>query len=100
MGGGLDFAAFDSFFQASGDALARLPGIRALGFRAAIEAQARLLVELVPDHGVWWPAADPGDSLYQQDYRHYMRLEEGGGHHMMSMPMKMSAHEHPSHARH
>jgi len=54
----------------------------------------------VPDHGVWWPAADPGDSLYQQDYRHYMRLEEGGGHHMMSMPMKMSAHEHPSHARH
>ena len=49
MGGGLDFAAFDSFFQVSGDALARLPGIRALGFRAAIEAQARLLVELVPD---------------------------------------------------
>jgi len=54
----------------------------------------------VPDHGVSWPAADPGDSLYQQDYRHYMRLEEGGGHHMMWMPMKMSAHEHPSHARH
>src|SRR5213080_2384479 len=54
----------------------------------------------VPDHGVSWPAADPGDSLYQQDYRHYMRLEEGGGHHMMSMPMKMTAHEHPSHARH
>src|SRR5207247_958212 len=53
----------------------------------------------VPDHGVTWPAADPGDSLYQQDYRHYMRLEEGGGHHMMSMPMKMTAHEHPSHAR-
>ena len=49
MGGALDFAAFDSFFQASGDALAGLPGIRALGFRAAIEAQARLLVELVPD---------------------------------------------------
>ena len=49
VGGGLDFAAFDSFFQVSGDALARLPGIRALGFRAAIEAQARLLVELVPD---------------------------------------------------
>ena len=61
----------------------------------------------VPDRGVTWPAAEPGDSLYQQDYRHYMRLEEGSGHHMMgmgdtpmSMPMKMGAHEHPSHARH
>jgi len=60
----------------------------------------------VPDRGVTWPAAEPGDSLYQKDYRHYMRLEEGGGHHMMemagklmSMPMKMGAHEHPSHAR-
>ena len=60
----------------------------------------------VPDRGVSWPAAEPGDSLYQKDYRHYMRLEEAGGHHMMemagtpmSMPMKMGAHEHPSHAR-
>ena len=58
----------------------------------------------VPDRGVPWPAADPADSLYQKDYRHYMRLD--GGHHMMemagtpmSMPMKMDAHEHPSHAR-
>ena len=49
VGGGLDFAAFDSFFKASDEALARLPGIRALGFRAAIEAQARL-VGLLPDH--------------------------------------------------
>jgi len=61
----------------------------------------------VPDRGVTWPAAEPGDSLYQEDYRHYMRLESGGGHHMMemggkpmSMPMKMGAHEHPAHARH
>jgi len=60
----------------------------------------------VPDRGVSWPAAEPGDSLYQKDYRHYMRLEEAGGHHMMEMagtpmstPMKMGAHEHPSHAR-
>src|SRR6266853_291323 len=59
----------------------------------------------VPDRGVTWPAAEPGDSLYQQDYRHYMRLEAGGGHHMMemgkpmSMPMKMGAHDHGSHAR-
>lgn len=59
----------------------------------------------VPDRGVVWPAAEPGDSLYQQDYRHYMRLV--GGHDMMemagkpmAMPMKMGAHEHPSHVRH
>ena len=51
-----------------------------------------------------WPAAQPSDSLYQKDYRHYMRL--GGSGHMMEMagtpmstPMKMGAHEHPSHAR-
>jgi hypothetical protein len=44
---------------------------------------------------VTWPAAEPGDSLYQQDSRHYMRLEGGGGHHMM----EMGAHEHASHAR-
>src|SRR3989449_3131785 len=28
----------------------------------------------VPDRGVTWPAAEPGDSLYQKDYRH--RSEE------------------------
>ena len=57
--------------------------------------------------GVTLPAAEPADSLYQEDYRHYMRLESGEGHHMMemggkpmSMPMKMGAHEHPAHARH
>ncbi|HEV2749687.1 MAG TPA: hypothetical protein VGV12_04075 [Gemmatimonadales bacterium] len=50
----------------------------------------------VPDHGIQWPAADPGDSLYQQDYRHYMRLEGGDmmdmGGKPMSMPMKASHH--------
>jgi hypothetical protein len=58
----------------------------------------------VPDRGVTWPATEPSDSLYRQDYRHYMRLEEG--HHTMdmageptSLPMKMGAHEHSSHAR-
>src|SRR5207247_90478 len=40
VGGGLDFAAFDSFFKASDEGLTRLPGIRTLGFRAAIDAQA------------------------------------------------------------
>ena len=59
----------------------------------------------VPDHGVRWPAADRGDSLYQQDYRHYMRLT--GGHEMMdmagkpmSMPVKPGARDHAPHARH
>lgn len=60
----------------------------------------------VPDHGVAWPAADLADSLYQKDYRHYMRLEGGGGHDMMHMadtpvaaPMKMGAHQHAAHER-
>jgi hypothetical protein len=50
----------------------------------------------VPDEGHAWPAADPHDSLYQADYRHYMRLV--GGHGMdgmagMAMPMKAGGHE-------
>jgi HAD superfamily hydrolase (TIGR01509 family) len=49
VGGALDFAVFDSFFKVSDEALARLPGIQALGFRAAIEAAARLVVGLLPD---------------------------------------------------
>ncbi len=48
-GGTLDFAAFDAIFKGSDEAMARLPGIRALGFRAAIAAQARLLVSRLPD---------------------------------------------------
>lgn len=48
-GGTLDFPAFDPLFKVCDEALARLPGIRALGFRAAIEALARLVVGLVPD---------------------------------------------------
>ena len=60
----------------------------------------------VPDHGVQWPAADRSDSLYQQDYRYYMRLEGGhgmmamgGGSKPMSMPMK-TGHEHSEHGHH
>jgi hypothetical protein len=50
----------------------------------------------VPDHGDAWPAANPHDSLYQADYRHYMRLV--GGHGMdemagMAMPPKPSGHQ-------
>jgi len=48
-GGALDFAAFDVLFRASDQALGRLPGVATLGFRATIEAQARLLVALLPD---------------------------------------------------
>lgn len=48
-GGSLEFPAFDPIFKATDEALAHLPGIRALGFRAAIEAQARLLVARLPD---------------------------------------------------
>src|SRR5260370_4663660 len=48
-GGTLDVAVFEPLFKASEAALARLPGIAALGFRAMIDAQARLLVDLLPD---------------------------------------------------
>ncbi len=49
----------------------------------------------VPDRGVEWPPADRSDSLYQQDYCHYMR--QSGGHEMRmadAMPMKLPMHEH------
>jgi hypothetical protein len=56
----------------------------------------------VPDRGVTWPAADPRDSLYHEDYLHYMRL--AGGHEMNMagtvMPMKMAGHEHAAHGHH
>lgn len=48
-GGALDFAAFEPVYQASDVALAALPEIRRLGFRAAIEAQVRCLLPLLPD---------------------------------------------------
>jgi HAD superfamily hydrolase (TIGR01509 family) len=56
-GGTLDLAAFDALFKASDQALARLPGIAALGFRAAIDTQARLLGEVLPDGERVNPAA-------------------------------------------
>ena len=48
-GGGLDYPAFEPCFRASDLELERLPGIRSLGFRAMIEAQARLVCRLVAD---------------------------------------------------
>jgi HAD superfamily hydrolase (TIGR01509 family) len=48
-GGRIDFAAFEPIYQASDQVLAGLPEIRRLGFRAAIEAQVRCLLPLLPD---------------------------------------------------
>jgi hypothetical protein len=42
----------------------------------------------VPDRGIVWPATTPGDSLYQQDLRHAMRIGNGG--HGMDMNMHMT----------
>src|SRR2546426_304955 len=44
----------------------------------------------VPDRRVTWPAANPADSLYQQDLRHAMRLV--GSEHDMNMHHAMSHH--------
>jgi len=51
----------------------------------------------VPDGGVVWPATNPADSLYQQDFRHAMRLVGGhemmmGGHEMAPMGAHGAAH--------
>ncbi|HYK82356.1 MAG TPA: hypothetical protein VEU55_04365 [Gemmatimonadales bacterium] len=51
----------------------------------------------VPDRGVAWPGADPHDSLYQQDYRHYMRLEGEHDMPMAGMPMGARGHVAPGH---
>src|SRR2546423_12608301 len=45
----------------------------------------------VPDRGVEWPPADRSDSLYQQDYRHYMRLSGGPE---VQMAVRMGGREH------
>src|SRR4029077_13352062 len=53
----------------------------------------------VPDRGVPGPAADPRDSLYHEDYVHYMRL--GGGDEMKmagnAMAKKKAGHERAAH---
>ena len=49
VGGVLDFAAFDPIFKLADEAVARLPEIRRLGFRAAIDALTRLLGDRLPD---------------------------------------------------
>jgi len=47
LGGTLDYAAFEAAFKRSDAALAALPHIGSLGFRATIEAQARLVAGLL-----------------------------------------------------
>ena len=56
-GGTLALAAFEPLFKISDQALAHLPAIATLGFRAAIETQARLLGEVLPDRERVNPAA-------------------------------------------
>ncbi len=48
----------------------------------------------IPDGGAAWPPAERGDSLYQVDFRHYMRLAGG---HVMQMAGREGSHV-PSHA--
>lgn len=50
-GGTMPLDGFAPLFAASDRRLAELPGVRALGFRRTIEAQARILADLVPDLG-------------------------------------------------
>jgi HAD superfamily hydrolase (TIGR01549 family) len=49
VGGRLDFATFEPLFRRSDELLAQLPGVSALGYRATVETQARLLGRLLPD---------------------------------------------------
>jgi putative hydrolase of the HAD superfamily len=49
VGGTLGRREFEALFHTTDQDLAELPGIRAMGMRAAIAAQAALLVERLPD---------------------------------------------------
>ncbi len=48
-GGATDFATFEPVFRATDRALAGAPGIRAMGFAAMLELQARMVCERLPD---------------------------------------------------
>jgi HAD superfamily hydrolase (TIGR01509 family) len=54
-GGAAEYSHFEQVFRRSDAAVAGLPGVRALGFRALVEAQARVLLELLPQDA--WDAA-------------------------------------------
>ncbi len=65
-GGTLDFAAFDPVFAASDRALNRVPDIRTTGFRAAIDLQARILMDLIPGDARSVNPRDIADLLHAQ----------------------------------
>jgi len=48
-GGSLEYASFEPVFKDADAALARLPGIERLGFRATVDAEARLLADRLGD---------------------------------------------------
>ena len=48
-GGAIEYTAFEPIFRASDRAVEAQPGVRTLGFKALVEAQARLLRDLLPD---------------------------------------------------
>jgi len=51
-GGAVEYPAFEVVFRAADRAMESEPGIRTLGFRALIDAQARVLRNLLPDGDV------------------------------------------------
>lgn len=55
-GGAADRPHFDRIFKTTDQALAGLPGVRTLGYRAHVDAQARLLRDLLSPTESWDPA--------------------------------------------
>ena len=55
-GGATDRPRFEQIFKSADQALAGLQGIRSLGFRDLVEAEARLLRDLLPSDEPWEPA--------------------------------------------
>ncbi len=48
VGGAVDYPTFEPLFKRADEALARVPGIRGFGFRETVDAEARLVLELLP----------------------------------------------------
>lgn len=54
-GGATDRPRFEQVFKTADQALASLPGIRSFGFRDLVDAEARLLRDLLPPDELWEP---------------------------------------------
>jgi hypothetical protein len=100
----------DSTGQLTGFPVVRLYGLGRLGVHVEPSHQYRVTVHylnptgqlipdggmgvvgglFIPDRGIPWPATNPGDSLYAEDYRHLMRLEPDRD--MMMMPGMTPGH--------